>query len=81
MVRYGIRALLSEVTTIEGTSPGSSRLGVLDREADNQNQLNLPISCVRTFLVIGDPVRCDMDDLEIRKRLGFEGCFCRISSE
>jgi 5-methylthioadenosine/S-adenosylhomocysteine deaminase len=51
-VKYGeIRALLSGVTTIQGTSPGSSCVGVLVRNAENQNQLNLPASQIRTYIL------------------------------
>jgi 5-methylthioadenosine/S-adenosylhomocysteine deaminase len=52
MVKYGeIKALLSGVTTIQGTSPGSSCVNVLVRNAENQNQLNLPVSYIRTYIL------------------------------
>src|SRR6266542_919966 len=42
MVKYGeIKAMLSGVTTIEGTSPGSTCAAVLVRSAGKQNQLGL----------------------------------------
>jgi 5-methylthioadenosine/S-adenosylhomocysteine deaminase len=52
MVKYGeIKALLSGVTTIQGTSPGSACVGVLIRNAENQNQLNTPASYIRTYIL------------------------------
>ena len=52
MVKYGeIRALLSGVTTIEGTSPASQCIGVLVRNAENQNGLGLPSDYIRTFIL------------------------------
>ncbi len=52
MVKYGeVKALLSGITTIQGTSPGSLCVGVLVRNAENQNQLNLPASHVRTYIL------------------------------
>jgi len=52
MVKYGeIKAMLSGVTTIQGTSPGSACVGVLIRNAENQNQLNLPDSYIRTYIL------------------------------
>src|SRR5215472_8007755 len=52
MVKYGeIKALLSGVTTIQGTSPGSACVGVLVRNAENQNGLNLPGSYIRTYIL------------------------------
>jgi len=52
MVKYGeIKAMLSGVTTIQGTSPGSACVGVLIRNAENQNQLNLPASYIRTYIL------------------------------
>lgn len=52
MVKYGeIKALLSGVTTIQGTSPGSACVGVLVRNAENQNQLNTPASHIRTYIL------------------------------
>ena len=52
MVKYGeLKALLSGVTTIQGTSPGSACIDVLIRNAENQNQLNLPASYIRTFIL------------------------------
>lgn len=52
MVKYGeLRALLSGVTTIQGTSPGSKCVGVLIRNAENQNQLSTPGSYIRTYIL------------------------------
>lgn len=52
MVKYGeIRSLLSGVTTIEGTSPPSRCVGVLVRNAENQNGLDLPSGHIRTFIL------------------------------
>jgi len=52
MVKYGeIKAMLSGVTTIQGTSPGSACVGVLIRNAENQNGLNLPASFIRTYIL------------------------------
>src|SRR5262249_45449779 len=52
MVKYGeLKALLSGVTTIEGTSPGSKCIGVLIRNAENQNHLATPSSFIRTYIL------------------------------
>jgi cytosine/adenosine deaminase-related metal-dependent hydrolase len=52
MVKYGeVKALISGVTTIQGTSPGSACVGVLIRNAENRNQLDLPASYIRTFIL------------------------------
>jgi 5-methylthioadenosine/S-adenosylhomocysteine deaminase len=52
MVKYGeLKALLSGVTTIQGTSPGSACINVLIRNAENQNQLKLPASYIRTYIL------------------------------
>jgi 5-methylthioadenosine/S-adenosylhomocysteine deaminase len=52
MVKYGeIKALLSGITTIQGTSPGSACVAVLVRNAENQNQLNLPARHIRTYIL------------------------------
>jgi len=52
MVKYGeIKAMLSGVTTIEGTSPGSTCAAVLVRNAENQNQLGLPARRIRTYIL------------------------------
>lgn len=52
MVKYGeVKALLSGITTIQGTSPGSVCVGVLVRNAENQNQLNLPAHHIRTYIL------------------------------
>jgi cytosine/adenosine deaminase-related metal-dependent hydrolase len=52
MVKYGeIKALLSGITTIQGTSPGSACVGVLIRNAENQSKLGLPASYIRTYIL------------------------------
>lgn len=52
MVKYGeIRALLSGITTIEGTSPSDGCYGVLVRNVENQNGLGLPAHHVRTWVL------------------------------
>jgi 5-methylthioadenosine/S-adenosylhomocysteine deaminase len=52
MVKYGeLKALLSGVTTIQGTSPGSACINVLIRNAENQNQLKLPANYIRTYIL------------------------------
>jgi 5-methylthioadenosine/S-adenosylhomocysteine deaminase len=52
MVKYGeIKAMLSGVTTIQGTSPGSACVGVLIRNAENQNGLGTPASLIRTYIL------------------------------
>jgi cytosine/adenosine deaminase-related metal-dependent hydrolase len=52
MIKYGeVKALLSGITTIQGTSPGSQCIRTLIRNAENQ--ANLPISAnhIRTFIL------------------------------
>ena len=52
MVKYGeIRALISGITTIEGTSPASRCIGVLVRNAENQNGLGVSAEHIRTFIL------------------------------
>jgi 5-methylthioadenosine/S-adenosylhomocysteine deaminase len=52
IIKYGeIKALISGVTTIQGTSPGSSCIRVLIRNAENQNKLNLKSSHIRTYIL------------------------------
>jgi len=52
MVKYGeIKALLSGVTTIQGTAPNNSCFRTLIRNAENQNELGLPGSHIRTFIL------------------------------
>ena len=46
-----IKALISGVTTIQGTSPGSSCIRVLIRNAENQNKLGLKSSHIRTYIL------------------------------
>jgi 5-methylthioadenosine/S-adenosylhomocysteine deaminase len=52
MIKYGeVKALLSGITTIQGTSPGSQCIRTLIRNAENQ--ANLPVSAnhIRTFIL------------------------------
>ncbi len=52
MVKYGeVKALLSGVTTIQGTAPNNTCFRPLIRNAENQNQLGLPASHIRTFIL------------------------------
>ena len=52
IIKYGeIKALISGVTTIQGTSPGSSCIRVLIRNAENQNKLGLKSSHIRTYIL------------------------------
>ncbi|HSE65585.1 MAG TPA: amidohydrolase family protein [Gemmatimonadales bacterium] len=52
MVKYGeVKALLSGVTTIQGTAPNNLCFRTLIRNAENQNQLGLPGSHIRTFIL------------------------------
>jgi 5-methylthioadenosine/S-adenosylhomocysteine deaminase len=56
MVKYGeIKALVSGITTIQGTSPNRSCFKTLVRNVENQNELGLPANHIRTnILAIGD---------------------------
>jgi cytosine/adenosine deaminase-related metal-dependent hydrolase len=52
MVKYGeIKALVSGVTTIQGTAPNNKCFRTLIRNAENQNELGLPASHIRTFIL------------------------------
>src|SRR5437773_3513453 len=52
IIKYGeIKALISGVTTIQGTSLGSSCIRVLIRNAENQNKLGLKSSHIRTYIL------------------------------
>lgn len=52
MVKYGeLRALLSGITTVEGTAPNSSCFGVLVRNVENQNGLGLSAAHIRTYIL------------------------------
>lgn len=52
MVKYGeIKALISGVTTIQGTSPNKACFRTLIRNAENQNELGLTPSHIRTFIL------------------------------
>ncbi|MGH8623308.1 MAG: amidohydrolase family protein [Burkholderiales bacterium] len=52
MVKYGeLKALLSGITTIEGTSPNRTCFRTLIRNAENQNELGTPGSTIRTFIL------------------------------
>ena len=56
MVKYGeVKALLSGITTIQGTSPNRSCFKTLIRNVENQNELGLPANHIRTnILAIAD---------------------------
>ena len=52
MVKYGeLKALLSGVTTIQGTAPNQTCYRPLIRNAENQNNLGLPANHIRTFIL------------------------------
>jgi 5-methylthioadenosine/S-adenosylhomocysteine deaminase len=52
MIKYGeIKALLSGITTIQGTSPGSQCIRTLIRNAENQANLPISASHIRTFIL------------------------------
>jgi len=52
MIKYGeVKALLSGVTTIQGTSPGSLCIRTLIRNAENQANLPVSASHIRTFIL------------------------------
>lgn len=51
-IKYAeMKALISGVTTIEGTSPASPCVRTLIRNAENQNQLDIDSSHIRTFVL------------------------------
>jgi hypothetical protein len=56
MVKYGeVKALISGITTIQGTSPNRSCFKTLIRNVENQNELGLPANHIRTnILAIAD---------------------------
>jgi 5-methylthioadenosine/S-adenosylhomocysteine deaminase len=52
MIKYGeVKALLSGITTIQGTSPGSQCIRTLIRNAENQANLPISASHIRTFIL------------------------------
>lgn len=52
MVKYGeIKALVSGITTIQGTSPNRSCFKTLIRNVENQNELGLPGNYIRTNIL------------------------------
>ena len=52
MIKYGeVKALLSGITTIQGTSPGSQCIRTLIRNAENQANLPVSASHIRTFIL------------------------------
>src|SRR5690349_3173670 len=62
MVKYGeVKALLSGVTTIQGTAPNNTCFRPLIRNAENQNQLGLPASHIRTFILDISSFKGSMD--------------------
>jgi hypothetical protein len=50
-VRNEVNALLSGVTTIQGTSPGSQCIRTLIRNAENQANLPVSASHIRTYIL------------------------------
>jgi 5-methylthioadenosine/S-adenosylhomocysteine deaminase len=52
MIKYGeVKALLSGITTIQGTSPGTQCIRTLIRNAENQANLPVSASHIRTFIL------------------------------
>jgi len=52
MVKWGeIKALISGITAVQGTSPGSTCVRTLIRNVENQNELGTPRSHIRTFIL------------------------------
>jgi 5-methylthioadenosine/S-adenosylhomocysteine deaminase len=52
MVKYReIKALLSGITTIQGTSPDTSCFRTLIRNAENENELGVSAGLIRTFIL------------------------------
>jgi 5-methylthioadenosine/S-adenosylhomocysteine deaminase len=52
MIKYGeVKALISGITTIQGTSPSSKCIRLLIRNAENQNKLELKDSYIRTHIL------------------------------
>ena len=52
MVKWGeIKALISGITAIQGTSPGQTCVRTLIRNVENQNELGLPVGYIRTYIL------------------------------
>src|SRR5438132_5933302 len=52
MIKYGeVKALPSGITTIQGTSPGSQCIRTVIRNAENQANLHVAASHIRTFIL------------------------------
>jgi 5-methylthioadenosine/S-adenosylhomocysteine deaminase len=52
LIKYGeLRALISGVTTIQGTSPSRTCFRTLVRNAENQNELGISFNHIRTFIL------------------------------
>jgi 5-methylthioadenosine/S-adenosylhomocysteine deaminase len=52
MVKWGeLKALISGITSIQGTSPGSVCVRTLIRNVENQNELATPASHIRTWIL------------------------------
>jgi 5-methylthioadenosine/S-adenosylhomocysteine deaminase len=52
MIKYGeVKALISGVTTIQGTSPGSQCIRTLIRNAENQGELGTSANHIRTYIL------------------------------
>jgi 5-methylthioadenosine/S-adenosylhomocysteine deaminase len=62
MVKYGeLKALMSGITTIQGTSPNRNCFRMLVRNAENQSELNLPANHIRTSILGIDSFRDSVD--------------------
>lgn len=62
MVKYGeLKALISGITTIQGTSPNRNCFRLLVRNAENQNELGLPANHIRTSILGIDSFRDSVD--------------------
>jgi cytosine/adenosine deaminase-related metal-dependent hydrolase len=62
MVKYGeVKALISGVTTIQGTAPNSLCFRTLIRNAENQNELDIPAGTIRTYILDVDTFKGKVD--------------------
>jgi hypothetical protein len=69
-----VKALLSGVTTIQGTSPGSQCIRTLIRNAENQANLPVPASHTRTYILDISSFQGGID-LECDQELRRQGIF------
>jgi 5-methylthioadenosine/S-adenosylhomocysteine deaminase len=52
VIKYGeMKALISGITTIQGTSPASTCIRTLIRNAENENELDVSPKLIRTFIL------------------------------